>query len=385
MDRVRALNKLLPLVAIGTVADCQSILENTNRLLVSSGLQILNKSYLFPIGLSSLLVQTGLNEKIQSGYRLTSQDLGFVLSPILNSSGRVSHASLSISVLVVSNNEEVDARVQELITTNQERKLMVKSILKEVEEEAEKQFQETQGVIWLQGDWSKGIVGLLASRIVNQYNLPVVVVADDESEDEVVSASLRAPEGYHLPNAMKRVALFEKFGGHPGAAGFGAKKNNLSKIKDVLAEVMIEQSQNITHKKIYTPGWLDTGSLPEKMQKMIYQTQYIWLRSEDVNLELMQQILSLDPFGQDFPMPELVFEIDMGELNFRWIGSEYKHIKVSLESGITATIFNIPEKLRNILLEDIQNISFWVQAKASQNSWKGQTSLELLSQNIFLA
>jgi single-stranded-DNA-specific exonuclease len=196
MSRITNLNRLLPLVAIGTVADCQSIIEPTNRLLVKTGLQIIQNNQHNIVGLQELLDQTGLTQKMQDGYDIGSQDLGFVLSPILNSSGRISHARLSIITLLIGNysvrSETLITENQEywhrnakdlasiLIETNQQRKQMVKDILEEVEEEAERQFQEGQKVLWLEGNWNKGIIGLLASRLVNQYNIPVVVVSVEE-------------------------------------------------------------------------------------------------------------------------------------------------------------------------------------------------------------
>jgi single-stranded-DNA-specific exonuclease len=191
--RLINLNRLLPLVAIGTVADCQSIIEPTNRLLVKAGLQIMqNNTHKIP-GLDQLMTQAGLSKKISEGYQLTSQDLGFVLSPILNSSGRISHARLSIATLlkdprihnqnqlVTENIEHFQESGEELakflIDTNNERKAMVKDILGEVESEAKAQVESGCKTIWLEGDWNKGIIGLLASRLVNLYNLPVIVVS----------------------------------------------------------------------------------------------------------------------------------------------------------------------------------------------------------------
>jgi single-stranded-DNA-specific exonuclease len=195
MSRLSNLNKLLPLVAIGTVADCQSILDQTNRLLVKSGLQILQNKKHGIVGLAELMNQTGLYKKMEAGYKLNSQDLGYTLSPILNSSGRISHARLSISTLIAEsgnalipeNKEFRDLSAEDLagrlIATNQERKQVVKDILNEVECEAKYQYDSGQKVLWLEGEWSKGIVGLLASRLVNEYNLPVVVVSTIEGEE----------------------------------------------------------------------------------------------------------------------------------------------------------------------------------------------------------
>ena len=187
---VKRLNKLLPFVAIGTIADCQSIIEPTNRQLVKAGLKVLEYQSPFA-GLEELMKQTSLRSKMAQNYRLTSQDLAFSLSPILNSSGRISHARLSIAVLLSSNDSnpipfadislELENNPQQLantlIATNQTRKDMVKEILQEVEKEAKAQVESGQEMIFLVGDWNKGIIGLLASRLVNQYDCPTIVVS----------------------------------------------------------------------------------------------------------------------------------------------------------------------------------------------------------------
>ena len=176
--KITNLNRLLPLVAIGTVADCQSVLESTNRMLVRAGLKILQNKQNQISGLNIILSQLGFLDKIKDGYQLTSQELAFYLSPILNSSGRINHARLSIRSLLSETfssknfDENLEAKemqgcqsisdyVQKLITTNQDRKDLVKKILNEVEMQANKQFLDGESLIWLEGNWSKGIIGLL--------------------------------------------------------------------------------------------------------------------------------------------------------------------------------------------------------------------------------
>ena len=202
MSRLTNLNRLLPLVAIGTVADCQSIIDPVNRLLVSAGIQIIQKNIHQIEGLNQLLSQSGVNEKIKQGYKITSQDLGFLLSPILNSSGRISHARLSIATMIADNddqnnrpncskivqenekylNQSTSNLAKNLIQTNQDRKQMVKEILSQVNQEAKQQYDNGQQILWLEGKWNKGIIGLLASRLVNEYNLPVVVISNNDEE-----------------------------------------------------------------------------------------------------------------------------------------------------------------------------------------------------------
>jgi len=207
MPSPRILNQLLPLVAIGTVADCQSILDTTNRALVRGGISVIQKNnYQLP-GLQELMDQTGLQAKINQGYNLTSQDLGFTLSPILNSSGRLNHARLSIAGLSNSlsfadkmselRQAHLNDLISRLIQTNTSRKQAVKDIFESIEKGAKEQISNGQNMIWLEGEWSKGLVGLLASRLVNQYNCPVVVVSKHSQvfDKELILAQAKSAFG----------------------------------------------------------------------------------------------------------------------------------------------------------------------------------------------
>lgn len=406
MSKLSSLNKLLPFVAIGTIADCQSVLDPTNRLLVRSGLQMISRGNLGLDGLTELLKQSGLQEKMSQGYSINSQDLGFTLSPILNSSGRLSHAKLSIEVLLAR--DDLKNQTALLIQTNQDRKLMVRDILEEIENEAESQFLKGKTVIWLEGNWSKGIVGLLASRLVNAYNLPTIIVSKED--DVIATASLRAPDGYHLPMGMQEIQdLFEKNGGHPGAAGFTAKIKNLPEIKQKLSDVLMFQGGKIDLKKdSYIPDWVYINTqnnhdfksesqreLPKKLEKLVFQKNIIWVRDSEINTNFLQEILTLDPFGQDFPMPNLMFCIDLGRknitqaLNFRWVGNDQKHVKI-IYNGISITQFNLKQDTKNELtplivgLKNLEKNHLWLQAKVSQNSWNGNTKMELIAENIWI-
>jgi single-stranded-DNA-specific exonuclease len=192
LKTVQKLNRLLPLVAIGTIADCQSILDPTNRLITRAGISILNKNQHQIIGLEELMLQTGLRDSINNGHKLVSEDIAFSLSPILNSSGRVSHAELSISSILADNQDHklpfnhpirelignAKDLVSRLIETNETRKLEVKLILRNVEDQATAQALAGQKFIWIRDDEvSKGYIGLIASRLVNKTNLPTIILS----------------------------------------------------------------------------------------------------------------------------------------------------------------------------------------------------------------
>ena len=372
-------------MAIGTVADCQSILEPTNRLLVRSGLGIMQAGNFQNSGLSQLLKHTGLQEKISQNYKINSQDLGYTLSPILNSSGRVSHAKLSISTLLSDENEGGKLAL-ELIETNTNRKQMVRDILEEVELEAENQFLEGKKAIWLSGNWSKGIVGLLASRLVNAYNLPVIVVSK-ESETEA-TASLRAPEGYNLVKAMGKLdpSLLDKFGGHPGAAGFTTNPGKLEAIENDLVGALSEQEETLQDIETSFIPWDYQYTIPVKLEKLKTKKNLIWLNKEILTPQFLSETMSLDPFGQDFPFPQFVFPLSHYSIKF--LGQDEKHAKIFF-SGQQLTAFNLDKEIvqefkKNINEQQLNTKEIWVIAKISQNTWNGSTKNELVAEKIIL-
>lgn len=372
------LNSLLGFVAIGTIADCQSVLEPTNRLLVRTGLKVLSSgNYSFP-GLKELMIQTGLQDKLNQGYLLNSQDLGFILSPILNASGRISHAALSIRTLLANNSDEAALMARELIATNEERKNIVRNLTDNLNQIVLEQVESGQTTIWLEGDWNKGIIGLLASRFVNTYNLPTIVIS---TQEDLAVASLRAPEGYHLAEGLKEVSgLLEKFGGHPGAAGFSAKVENLREVKETLLQVLAQQSQDILKPNQNFATHLD--SLPEKLSELTHLPHLIWIQPEHLEPALLEKTWLLDPFGQDLPMPRFIFEIK--NYSVRWLGQENKHIKLTFESSQTVTIFNLLPENRNYFIQPNPDTRLWVEAKITQNTWNGSTKNELVAENLWI-
>jgi single-stranded-DNA-specific exonuclease len=370
----QSLNILLPYVAIGTIADCQSIIEPINRLLVKTGLSILQKPFLHP-GLEALTRLTSLREKTTQGYLLNSQDLGYIYAPILNSSGRITHASLSISTLLADTELEASKLAQELIETNTSRKLMVKDILNEVELQAKEQINEP--FIWLIGDWNKGIIGLLASRLVNEYDKPVIVIAEIEGK---ATASLRAPEGFHLPQTMSEFAeYFEKAGGHPGAAGFSAKLNNLEHIKQGFAKYLIKQH---TEK---SSDLANIQLLPELLQTIVPHRSRIITNQSELQQQLFHEVLQIDPYGQDFPYPEFVLKLpELQELSIKFMGKESNHAKITFDNH-SVTMFNLSkEQLQYLNGENPKNNQCWVGVKVSQNTWNGATKLELIANHLWL-
>lgn len=357
-NKVAKLNKLLPFVAIGTIADAQSVVEPTNRLLIKSGIQVLNNSKLF-FGLEDLIEKLGVREKMLSGYQIDSQDLAFLLSPILNASGRISHAKLSIQTLINTNYNQTENLATKLIQVNTDRKNLVKEYLDNINFEVDQQLKQNKKLIWLVGDWNKGIVGLMASRILNQTNLPVAVLSISESE---VTGSFRAPNGYNLPEALNKCSdLLIKFGGHPQAAGFTAKLENVSQLAESL-------------EKVFSTS-LDLSQADPNQLKQIN------LNIQDISSLFFAKILILDPFGIDFPVPTILLKAKDLEKYDKKDMSGGKHIKMTVKD-VDIIFFNLETTFKEQLIGGKFSQNTNLEFNIGKNFWNGKLSYQLIFQRV---
>lgn len=203
------------------------------------------------------------------------------------------------------------------------------------------------------------------------------------------TASLRAPEGYSLPQAMvdcqaKYPDLFDKFGGHPCAAGFTiSDPKNLIIARSEMTKNLQEQSKNMINTAISYNGNI---VVPMAMLDLVYRPEIIWLNETDVTTDLLVDIMNMDPFGQDFPLPLLAFELSQNTCNNKkWLGQEQKHIKLITKNNCTLTFFNLTAELVDFFKnEDITKV-LWITAKPSQNCWNNIRNIEMVVEKTFLS
>jgi single-stranded-DNA-specific exonuclease len=307
------LNLLLPFVAIGTIADCQSIRDNQNRLLVKAGLKMFPQAMARFSGLNSLVLQAGLNEKIQLGL-LSSQDLGFSLAPMLNAAGRIDHANVAINLLCTSNASQADKLATQIVDINSSRKLLVKDAALS----ALGQIDENSNVNFLITDYSKGIVGLIASKLLDKNNRVSVVISKDP--EGYSSASLRAPKGYNLVEIMKAIkpGLLKKFGGHPEAAGFSCENDYCELIQGEFERILSDYKPVEEQLVDYIPAKLNLSEFNKK--------NVIYLDSTELSDSLFNDLSNLEPFGQDFQMPKFLTSIQGYTISY--MGQLQNHARI---------------------------------------------------------
>ncbi len=273
------LKEYLDLVALGTVADVVP-LTGVNRILVRAGLEVL--SCRKRPGIRALSESAGL--KMES--RITADDIGFRFGPRLNATGRLGMPELSAELLLSRSEKGARATVRLVEQANIERKAIEKESLIEAVKQAEKQINNgANGLVLYKDDWHPGIIGILASRIVDQFERPTIILTRDNNKtDGHAKGSGRSIPGIDIFNALSTTdALLEQFGGHAMAAGLTIKIDNLSEFKEFF-------------NKYAGRTMLDLCTESQNKNGIVLNF------SEDC-LQLARHLHRLEPFGEANPEP----------------------------------------------------------------------------------
>ncbi len=294
----------LDLATLGTIADMGPLLGE-NRNIVHFGLQVLAKQK--RPGLKKLLEIAGHKDGI-----FNADIVGFKLGPRLNAAGRMESADLSVHLLLSSSESEAEALALHIERLNADRKTQAeKSFLM-----AESSITDTnKSILIAQSDqFHPGVIGLAASKLVEKYQRPVLIL---ELREEVAIGSMRSIPGIDLMSVLNQLKpMFIKYGGHAQAAGFAVNKNDIP--------VFIDALENLFNEFLPLPP--PTLSLDTEL----YAT--------DITLETCNKIDIFEPFGIANNKP-LFFMGDIVMQQLLPLGSSGQHWKLTLEDTRTSRIF----------------------------------------------
>jgi single-stranded-DNA-specific exonuclease len=219
------LRHALDLVALGTIADIAP-LTGVNRTLVKTGLRLLDKE--IRPGVAALKKVAGVSS-------VTSGSVGFQLAPRLNAAGRLEDAALGVKLLLGEAEIDVQAVAQQLDLFNQQRQALEKKVLADAISRVESAPQEHRSIVLASADWHSGVIGIVASRLVERYHRPTFLIALDNG---VGKGSGRSIKGFDLYQALKECgALLEGYGGHTMAAGLTIAEAQLEAFSQRFEEV----------------------------------------------------------------------------------------------------------------------------------------------------
>lgn len=293
---------LLDLVAIGTIADMVSITDE-NRIFVKQGLELLNEDP--RIGLKMLLELSNINSKIDE------QTVGFYITPKLNSIGRMDSAKLGLSFLMAEDAANARVLAEQIEKFNIERKQVTEEIVKDVIDKIETSDKKNKNVIMISGDYHEGVLGIVASNIVEKYQKPVFIM---NSKEGILKGSARSIYDFNIYTAMNKISdLFIAFGGHTLAAGFSFDEVNLNKIEDFLDNEYENYKQNNELKS--------TKNID------------IVTSLEEISYQFFNSLEALKPYGMDFEKPTILIENSM-VLNKTYFGSEKQYLRLTIADEV---------------------------------------------------
>ena len=297
---------ILDLVALATVADMVPLLDE-NRIFVKYGLFVLAKTK--RIGLKKLMESAGIEARHDLETLSTNLDsftLGFTIGPRINAASRMAHANLAYELLTSDDEIKIDKLVLSLNDNNRRRQQIVEKVLKEVRTRIDA-YKELPGFI-VEGsaDWSVNLLGLVASKIAEKYNRPVMLYQNMEGNKS--KGSLRSVAGFSLVDALGSAAdLFIQYGGHPDAAGCGFKTENGEAVRRKLNE--------------YAAGVL-TPELTAKKLRVSAEISF-----GEIDWGLMEALKKFEPFGQANSKPKfLTKDVEVKKLVL--LGQKAEHLKI---------------------------------------------------------
>lgn len=292
--------KLLDLVALGTVADLAPLLGE-NRQLVTQGLAVLNRAE--RPGIASLIRVA----KLRQG-SLTAESIGFGLGPRINAAGRIDHAYSAARLLAANNTLVADQLAHKLNELNRRRQ----QITADLSAEAEAMVKDPNAPILIAGsdNFLSGVVGLVASRLADKYYRPAIIL---ETGDEESRASCRSIPEFHITAALDEVAdLLVRHGGHAQAAGLTIRNENLPQFKQRITEIAAARLENL------------------ELQPTI--SVDLELDLAEIDWALYETLAQLEPTGYANATPVFLSR-HVEVTSHRAVGSDGSHLQLRLNCG----------------------------------------------------
>ena len=315
--------KNLDIVSIGTISDLVPLVDE-NRVIVKLGLMLVKQTK--NIGLRKLLLKSQLKE-------VDSTSISFGITPRINAAGRLGNQYDALNLFITEDVKEAERLSEVLNSYNIERQ----KIGNKIYEEAISQLkdEEKNCIILGKEDWHHGVIGIVSSKITEKFNKPSILLC---FEDNIAKGSGRSVPGFDLYKAISSTKEYLLgFGGHTMACGLSLTVENFEKFKKEITKYIDEN--------------LDIS----KLEKEIYIDEILTI--DDLDIEEIKELKSLEPFGEENPEPIIMYE--NVEINGIRTLSENKHLKLSLKKNdkiIDAIGFNLGELAEKYKIGDTIDI-----------------------------
>ena len=339
------------LIDIGTIADVMPLIDE-NRLIVSFGLKLIENTK--RLGLVALLEQSGAfpdpkSLKTAKKKKVTSALVGYVIAPRINAAGRLSNASRAVELFLTESEFDAKKIANELCETNRERQNEENAIIEQAYKKiAEEHNFEEDFIIVLDNDnWHHGVIGIVSSRITEQYNLPSILISFEG--DNLGKGSGRSVKGINLVEALTYCSdCLLKYGGHELAAGLSIEKEKVPEFKRKINDFARTQ---IKKEDLATHLYVDSE-----------------LQMNDITLQLVNELYYLEPYGISNATPIFVLH-DVKLIEITSIGNN-RHLKFIIEKDnkrLTCVYFGVSITDFHYLQGDCVDIVFNLDINDFQN------------------
>ncbi len=348
---------LLDIVTLGTIADVMPLIDE-NRIFVKYGLELMSGDN----------VRTGIEElkKVIDGFNTTKKmktsNIGFQIAPRINAMGRMASPDKSLKLLVTQNKAEAKQLASHLDSENKYRQMIERDILQQTFDliEINRYAEQEGGIVVAADNWHPGVIGIVASRVVDKYYRPTVILTDDS--DGVYKGSARSIPGFHLYDGLNSLSdLLISFGGHKYAAGVKIAKENLEEFRTRFNEII---NSSLSKDDFIPEITIDAEISPI-----------------DITSEIMTWLEKLEPYGQGNKEPVFFMKNVSKYQNESFVGKESTHLKCYFEKDgiiLDAIGFNMKE-YQSIVAE---NNNFDILFSLVHNTWKNSKTIQLNLKDI---
>jgi single-stranded-DNA-specific exonuclease len=329
-------------------------IEDENRVIAHFGLKIINQQP--RLGLKKLIKIAVNKEQLSIG------DLVFYIGPRINAAGRMSDAKSAVKMLIADDDETADKFVSELQNQNEDRKLVDRQITSDLKEIVEKDASllKRKTHVFYQEDWHKGVVGIAASRAIELYYRPTIILT--KGSDDTLVGSARSVRGFDVHAALEKCSKhLIQFGGHMYAAGMTLKHENLEAFRDAFELV----GEEILTEELLTP-------------KVYYDAE---LDINEVNHRFYNIINKMAPFGPANMTPVFYAKGLKDDGTGKVIGKTAEHLKLNVKrssGAIPALAFGMADRFSTIKKAD----SFEACFQINENIFRGSRTLQLMLKDI---
>ncbi len=346
---LESLYKFLDLVAIGTSADIVPITDE-NRILVHYGLQQINQSP--SLGVEALMKIVGFIDR-----RLSVSNLVFGIAPKINAAGRIGHGGEAVALLLEKTKEGAEEKAFLINKSNENRRILDASITQEALAEISLSYPDRKSTVLYNSSWHKGVIGIVASRCIELYYRPTVILT---KSGDVAAGSVRSVKGYNVYEAIEQCGdLLEQFGGHAYAAGLTIAFDKIDEFRKRFEKII---SDTITDELLQPSIQIDAELSLESITSSFYNILY-----------------QMDPFGPENMTPIFISRA-VKTKDVKLLKDVHLKIKVTQDGKTYIDVigFGLGEYYDEILKAKHIDICYTIE----ENVFRGKTSIQLMLKDV---